>query len=120
MTFRPERFLGVDGREPETDPYPFVFGFGRRICPGRFLADNTMFLSAARSLAVFRIGKQIAENGTEVDVQAEFQPGVISHPVPWKFQITPRDDAREALILSVEKEHPWEASDAPALETLTK
>lgn len=30
FTFKPERFLGEDGREPELDPRLFVFGFGRR------------------------------------------------------------------------------------------
>lgn len=115
MAFKPERFLGVDGRSPEMDPRLLSFGFGRRICPGRFLADNTVFLTVAQSLAVFRIGKAV-ENGVEVDVKPEFQPGVISHPVPWKFQITPRSPAHENLILSVERAHPWEQSDAPSLE----
>jgi hypothetical protein len=30
---------------------------------------------------VFNIGKAL-ENSAEVDVKPEFQPGVISHPVP--------------------------------------
>lgn len=119
MTFKPERFLGVDGREPEIDPHALVFGFGRRICPGRFLADNTVYLSIAQSLTVFDIGKAV-ENGVEVEVKPEFQPGVISHPVPWKFQIKPRSAEHEALIMSVEQEHPWEKNDAPTLEKLTK
>jgi cytochrome P450 len=28
--FNPERFLGKDGKEPETDPRTICFGFGRR------------------------------------------------------------------------------------------
>jgi cytochrome P450 len=117
MTFKPERFLKTDGHEPEMDPHSLVFGFGRRICPGRFLADNTLFLSVAQSLAVFNITKAI-EGGKEVDVKPEFQPGVISHPAPWKFDITPRSPAHVHLIFSVEKEHPWEESDAPDLEAI--
>ena len=35
MTFKPERFLGADGRAPEMDPHNLAFGFGRRVCPGR-------------------------------------------------------------------------------------
>ena len=30
MKFKPERFLGVDGREAEYDPRNIAFGFGRR------------------------------------------------------------------------------------------
>ncbi|KAJ5987004.1 hypothetical protein N7451_011369 [Penicillium sp. IBT 35674x] len=115
MTFKPERFLGVDGREPEMDPRGVVFGFGRRACPGRLLAENTVYLSVSRSLAVFNISKAV-ENGKEVEVKAEFQPGVISHPVAWKCDMKPRSSAHEALILSVETEHPWEESDAAALQ----
>lgn len=108
MKFHPERFLGTS---PEPDPSGYVFGFGRRGCPGRFLAENTLYLSIVRSLAVFRIEKEVV-NGTETEVKAEFQPGVISHPVPWKYQITPRSADHEALVLSVAREHPWEESDA--------
>ncbi|KAJ5753209.1 hypothetical protein N7520_010126 [Penicillium odoratum] len=108
MAFNPERFLKVN---PEMDPHGFVFGFGRRICPGRILADITVWLSVAKSLAVFQISKP--ENGAEV--KAEFQPGVISHPVPCKLHITPRTAAHEELILSVEQEHPWEQGDGSEL-----
>ncbi|KIY61441.1 cytochrome P450, partial [Cylindrobasidium torrendii FP15055 ss-10] len=37
--FNPERFMGSS---PE--PYPgAAFGWGRRICPGRYFASNTVF-----------------------------------------------------------------------------
>ena len=32
--FIPERFLNEDGMLNDNDPADFVFGFGRRICPG--------------------------------------------------------------------------------------
>lgn len=117
MAFKPERFLGIDGKEPEMDPHTIVFGFGRRVCPGRILADITVYLSVAQSLAVFNVTKAV-ENDKEVEVKPEFQAGVISHPVPWKFNITPRSSAHKDLILSVEKLHPWEQSDAPELENI--
>lgn len=114
MDFKPERFLGD---KPEQDPRAISFGFGRRICPGRFLADNTVYLSVAQSLAVLRVGKAV-ENGVEVDVTPEFEAGVISHPLPWRYRIEPRSAAHEELILSVETEVPWEESDAAVLEKL--
>ncbi|KAE8138727.1 cytochrome P450 [Aspergillus pseudotamarii] len=40
----PERFLGDN---PELDPHTIAFGFGRRICSGRLLADSTVFLRIA-------------------------------------------------------------------------
>ncbi|OGM40178.1 O-methylsterigmatocystin oxidoreductase [Aspergillus bombycis] len=107
--FRPERFLGDN---PELDPHSIVFGYGRRICPGQFLADATVFLSTAQSLAVLNFSQPEGEE----DLQAEFLPGVISHPAPYRLEITPRSAAHEALIRSVEVEHPWEESHAKELE----
>ncbi|KAH9170063.1 cytochrome P450 oxidoreductase [Lactarius sanguifluus] len=39
-TFRPERFLGA---QSALDPHAFVFGFGRRGCPGVALAGATVY-----------------------------------------------------------------------------
>ncbi|KAB8248624.1 cytochrome P450 [Aspergillus flavus] len=108
-TFRPERFLGDN---PELDPHTLAFGFGRRICPGRLLADATIFLTIAQSLTVFNFSKPEGEG----DLKAEFLPGVISHPALYRLEITPRSAAHEALIRSVEVEHPWEESHAKELE----
>ncbi|KAJ3503678.1 hypothetical protein NLJ89_g8325 [Agrocybe chaxingu] len=59
FTFKPERFLGA---HPEPDPREVCFGFGRRICPGRILADASIFLSCAMSLAVFDISKSAGDD----------------------------------------------------------
>ncbi|KAL1984336.1 hypothetical protein VTN96DRAFT_9294 [Rasamsonia emersonii] len=118
MTFKPERFLSQDGHIPELDPHTLSFGFGRRICPGRVLADSALYLSIAQSLAVFNIQK-VVEDGHEVDPVVEFLPGVISHPVPFKTSVEPRSPQHEALILSIEQDHPWEESDAKVLESIT-
>ncbi|GKZ23616.1 hypothetical protein AbraIFM66951_009891 [Aspergillus brasiliensis] len=54
MTFKPERFLGP---KPERDPHFLVFGFGRRVCPGRTLADANVYFTVSQALAVFEISK---------------------------------------------------------------
>lgn len=100
---------------PELDPHGMVFGFGRRVCPGRFLADNTLYLSIAQSLAVFDVKKPKGDG--DIDIGPNFLPGVISHPVPWRFSIAPRSFEHEALIKAVEKEHPWQKSDASNLRS---
>ena len=55
--FRPERFLGAQGTSM-LDPHAFVFGFGRRKCPGVVLADATIyaFMSAALATLSFAPG----------------------------------------------------------------
>ncbi|KAF7713402.1 Uncharacterized protein PECH_001342 [Penicillium ucsense] len=76
------------------------FGFGRRICPGRVLADFTEYITVARFFAMFNESKTI-ENVKKVENGPDSQAIVISHPVPWKFYITPRSPAYEAVIGSV-------------------
>ncbi|EMD36014.1 hypothetical protein CERSUDRAFT_96238 [Gelatoporia subvermispora B] len=49
--FIPERFL--DHAQPALDPSVWAFGFGRRICSGRFLARNSIFIFATTLLWAF-------------------------------------------------------------------
>ncbi|KAI1130849.1 cytochrome P450 [Nemania abortiva] len=112
MAFKPERFLGS---KPERDPHIFVWGFGRRVCPGRILADNTVWLTIAQCLAVYKIGRPV-ENGVEVTPVPAFQPGVASHPVPFKCTVKPRSAHHEKLIKSIESTYPWQESHSSVLE----
>ncbi|KAL4801867.1 cytochrome P450 [Aspergillus unguis] len=107
MDFQPERFLGDS---PERDP-SFVFGYGRRICPGRVVADSSVYLAVVTSLAAFNIGKKIRD-GEELKVETHFLPGMVSHPAPFEMDIALRDPKYGDLVQSVESEHPWEENDA--------
>jgi len=117
--FKPERFLGIDDRAPERDPRDLAFGFGRRICPGKELADPSLFLSVAMTLAVFDITKSKDAKGCEVEPRYEYTPGVISHPKEFKCSITPRSEKAIALVHSVQHEHPFEPSDSDKLANLS-
>ena len=74
--FNPDRYIGGEGREPQQDPRAISFGFGRRICPGLNLADASIFISCAMSLAVFDISKTV-ENGVEITPVVDNTPGTI-------------------------------------------
>ncbi|KAL4959505.1 cytochrome P450 [Aspergillus stella-maris] len=115
--FDPTRFLPSkgNGKEPQPDPHNLTFGFGRRICPGRILADSTIFMSIAQALSVFDIRSGVDENG-ESSVKAEFLPGVISHPVPFTLRITPRSREHEELVRRVEVEVPFGEGHAESLK----
>jgi cytochrome P450 len=118
IVFRPERFLETPTHRPEPDPRNFIFGYGRRICPGRYVADNALFITIAQTLAVFNIGKFVNPKGQIVEPEAKFEPGAISHPVPYQCSIKPRSEAHAHLIKSAEQEYPWEESDAKELENI--
>ncbi|KAK0240536.1 cytochrome P450 [Armillaria nabsnona] len=94
--FNPDRFIRTETKEAELDPYKMVFGFGRRICPGRVLADASVFMSCAMVLAVFDISKY-SENGVVFEPDTEHTAGTISHPTPFKCTIQAR--SRKAMDL---------------------
>ncbi|PVF95625.1 cytochrome P450 [Serendipita vermifera] len=99
-TFNPDRFLD----EEQPDPTKYVFGFGRRVCPGSHLAIASMFLSITQTLALFDIRRMRNENGEEVVPPAEFVTGMISHPKEFKCDIVPREGARLDLIEEASQE----------------
>ncbi|KAJ5109988.1 hypothetical protein N7532_002633 [Penicillium argentinense] len=114
--FRPERYIASkEGDSVELDPAEVSFGFGRRICPGRLVADGSLYLTIAHTLAVFDIRKPIGNDGKEVESPVDFTPGIISHPVPYTCRITPRSKEHRQLIIDFEKNQPFENSDADEL-----
>lgn len=84
-TFNPDRFAftssdprGVPRFNSPMDPHDFVFGFGRRRCPGQELADANIFIAMAMSLAVFDI-LPMKEGGLERPPVAEFISGTVRY-----------------------------------------
>lgn len=109
-TFNPDRFL-----EPrnEPDPADHAFGYGRRICPGRFLANESLFITLSRMLAVFDMTKAVDEYGREIEPPVEHTAsGVIERPIPFPYKIRSRGPEFEKLAREVERYHPASESDA--------
>jgi len=95
--FKPERFLDPDGSF--SGRYPLTaFGMGRRICPGRHLADATVWAAIALFLAVFDVKKSKDEVGNDIDVLEDYQDGLASHPMPFVCSMKPRNPQAESLI----------------------
>jgi hypothetical protein len=55
--FKPERFLNPDGTLRDDPTLASVFGFGKRVCPGKYFVDDTLFIVTSTVLSVFNIGK---------------------------------------------------------------
>ncbi|OJJ48126.1 hypothetical protein ASPZODRAFT_2123095 [Penicilliopsis zonata CBS 506.65] len=118
MDFKPERFLARNGQAPQLDPTRLIFGFGRRICPGRFLADSTIFLTVSKCLAAFNISKMV-KDGQEVEPTVDFTPGTISHPCQYEVSIRPRNAECEALIRSFDDPVAWSSGKGKERERHT-
>lgn len=52
-----------------------VFGFGRRICPGRYFVLHMLWLFTARVLATFKIEKPVDGKGRVIEPSGEFSSG---------------------------------------------
>ncbi|KAJ4485417.1 cytochrome P450 [Lentinula aciculospora] len=77
--FMPERFL-----DSPAGPFTSIndihsFGFGRRVCAGRFMADNTVWLAIASVLATLTLGKAKDDEGKEIDILGEYTDGMFRH-----------------------------------------
>ena len=78
-TFNPERFMTPEGTLDPNVPNPedYAFGFGRRVCPGRFLASNSVWLALASILSVFNLELPTDECGEKIRPSGEYTSGLI-------------------------------------------
>jgi len=99
FAFRPERFLTEDGLSLNTtarDPGHAIWGFGRRICPGRFMAASTIWITVASLIAAFDMKKSHESGGLD----HAYGPGILRIPMPFTCTLRPRSKEIEALIRS--------------------
>lgn len=99
-TFDPDRFLARADKPAEPDPSRVAFGFGRRICPGRFFADDSMWLALASILHLFNISKVMDAQGRDIEPEVHYGSGLVSMPSPFACTIKPRFIGAEELIMS--------------------
>ncbi|KZV73582.1 cytochrome P450 [Peniophora sp. CONT] len=96
--FKPERFIAHGSRSAEPNPRLCFFGFGRRICPGRQLADVSVWIETAVILATLSISKAHDETGKEITPSARFTNGSIVHPEPFNCDIKSRSPHVDILV----------------------
>lgn len=77
FTFKPERFTtpDMDPRVPAAVDY--AFGFGRRVCPGRWMAHSFVWIVVASVLSTFRIEKAVRD-GRVIEPTGAFTPGILA------------------------------------------
>ena len=74
--FRPERFWGKMDSEA-AHQVDSVFGFGRRVCPGRAFAEPSIFLLTANIIAIMDLTKAVDEAGVPITPLVEYTKSFI-------------------------------------------
>ncbi|KAF8135085.1 cytochrome P450 [Boletus edulis] len=97
-TFNPDRYLDANGNIITDELSGVYFGYGRRVCPGRYLAHTSTWLAGANMLLLFRFSKAIGPAGYEIDVFHKFTGGVACRPVSFPCRITPRFEGIKDLL----------------------
>ncbi|XP_006457143.1 hypothetical protein AGABI2DRAFT_195996 [Agaricus bisporus var. bisporus H97] len=99
LVFNPDRFLKDGEIDPSVrDPTVASFGFGRRICPGRFFADASLYTTVTHVLTVFDIKPSLDGNGKEIEIKPDMTDGLLSYPEAFQCRIVPRSKEGEQLI----------------------
>ncbi|CAG9995619.1 unnamed protein product, partial [Clonostachys byssicola] len=96
--FDPDRFLPTaEGGRGEPLPAG-QFGFGRRVCVGKHVAEATVWIVIACMLSTMRIEQARDGAGRELEPQVELTNGLTSHPKKLPCRIVPRDGRSKSAI----------------------
>ncbi|KAJ7600399.1 cytochrome P450 [Mycena floridula] len=95
--FNPSRFMPKSEGGGEETFYPVNFGWGRRICPGRFLAENSTWIAMATMLATFNLNRAIGQDGKEITPKEEFSSSLVRRVKSLQFCVEPRSVKAEEL-----------------------
>ncbi|KAK7464215.1 hypothetical protein VKT23_006381 [Stygiomarasmius scandens] len=99
--FNPERHLD-DNKMLKSDINEghFTYGFGQRVCVGRHVANNSLFIQIAIILWAMSLepAKDSSGNPIRPNVHAEEQNGIFIRPAPFDITARARFSEAEALI----------------------
>ncbi|KAF8883527.1 cytochrome P450 [Infundibulicybe gibba] len=100
--FIPERFMNLDqmaegGRE-KMDPRNYIFGFGRRRCPGAELVESSIWLLIVTVVAVLNITKAQDSQGNDIEPDIDFANLFFRTPDAFKFHVASRGENLLKLV----------------------
>jgi len=94
-TFNPDRFLGLEGGIQRETLLNVIWGFGRRVCPGRQLAEASLFIAMASVIAAFDI---LLPKDSARPTEYSFTSGYIRHPELVPMTVRPRSQKWRDIV----------------------
>ncbi|KAG0697627.1 cytochrome P450 [Suillus ampliporus] len=79
--FMPERFMDVNGALTDDNPADYIFGLGRRGCPGKHTADGTVWSAIVTVLATLDISSPKDDHGGVINFTPQFTTGLSQYLV---------------------------------------
>jgi len=118
--FDPDRF--VNPSNPEVLRHvDSMFGFGRRVCPGKAFAEANLWLVIANTIATMDLRKALDKDGNPITPTGEYHAGTIRygrhrtikalafsnfpprrHAKPFECSITYRSEKARQLVMEAE------------------
>lgn len=101
--FLPERYLtrrSDDTWELRTDvidPQTYAFGFGRRVCPGKHIAEQILFATLSTVIHTLDVVRAKDSLGQDVVPDANMNSGFLCHPIPFAYELQIRKDAQHLV-----------------------
>ncbi|KAL5334706.1 cytochrome P450 [Aspergillus crustosus] len=96
--FNPERYIPkAEGGKGEPLPEG-PFGFGRRVCPGQYLALAGVYIAVATLLATVEMKCPVDEKGREIQPTVTFSTGLSGVPDSFRCVMTPRSEWAGELL----------------------
>ncbi|KAI9567804.1 cytochrome P450 [Boletus coccyginus] len=80
--FNPDRFFSPaadEAMEQQRDPRVYVFGFGRRRCPGAHLVESSAWLLMVSMIATLDITKAVDDYGVQVEPEVVYDNSVFRY-----------------------------------------
>ncbi|KAI0721291.1 cytochrome P450 [Cerioporus squamosus] len=101
--FIPDRFIKIRALNMEAgDPASIAFGFGRRICPGRYFAEAALFIYIASVLHTLDISPPLNGDGLPIHIEPQPTSELVIHLEDCRCNVKPRSGWAEALARGTE------------------
>lgn len=105
--FNPDRFLknGKINTDNAPNPFDYVFGFGRRSCPGKHIGLSMVYLTAASLATIYDWTEPLGDDGIPINQPLQnFESTVLCHPRHFKCDFKVRSPDGEAHLRTLAAE----------------